>query len=80
MTISTDRGKKGPDDIIIKYNDLPISFKEIGQIMLMLWENEDRIYPPPRFKGSGMSMEFIQELFITRELTDDLLRKYHLIK
>lgn len=78
MTISTDKGKKSPDDVIIKYNDKPISFVEIAKLLLMLWENEDKLYPPPRFKGAGLSMEFFKELFETRQLTDDLLRKYHL--
>jgi len=81
MTISTDKGKKGPDDIIIKYNELPISFREVGQVLLLLWANEDRLYPPSKgFRGAGMSLDFINELFETRELTDDLLRKYKLIK
>lgn len=80
MTISTDKGTKGPEDVIIKYNGLPISFVEIAKLLLKLWENEDKLYPPPRFKGASLSMEFIQELFETRELTDDLLRKYHLKK
>lgn len=81
MTISTDQGKKSPDDIIIKYNELPISFREVGQILLLLWENEDRLYPPEKgYRGAKMSLDFINELFQTRELTDDLLRKYHLKK
>ncbi|MDE1867837.1 MAG: hypothetical protein KGI08_09045, partial [Thaumarchaeota archaeon] len=64
--------------VIIKYNGLPISVVEIAKLLLILWENEDKLYPPPRFKGAGMSMEFFNELFETRELTDDLLRKYRL--
>jgi len=80
MTISTDKGKKGPDDVIIKYNGLPISFIEIAKVLLILWENEDNLYPPPKLRGAGMSMDFINELFEKRELTDDLLRKYHLKK
>ena len=79
MTISTDPGRKGPGDKIIKYNDLPISFKEIAKILLLLWEIEDNNYPPPA-KGAKLSIEFINELYETRELTDDLLRKYYLKK
>ncbi len=79
MTISTDPGKKGPGDKIIKYNDLPISIKEIGEILLLLWENEDMRYPPPQ-RGSKMSLDFINELYKRRQLTDKLLRKYYLKK
>lgn len=79
MTISTDKGTKGPEDIIIKYNELPITFKEIGQILLMLWENEDKLYPPSDgFQGAKMSLNFINELFDTRTMTDDLLKRYFL--
>ncbi|NIP61708.1 MAG: hypothetical protein GWN01_13510 [Nitrosopumilaceae archaeon] len=78
MTISTDQGKKGPDDKIIKYNEIPISMKEIAKLLLMLWENEDKLYPPPKFKGARMSLEFINELFEKRELNDELLKKYYL--
>jgi len=79
LTISTDPGRKGPGDRIIKYNDLPISFKEVAQILLLLWEIEDNNYPPPA-RGSQMSVDFINELYEKRELTDELLRKYHLKK
>jgi len=77
MSISTSKGKRHPDDIIIKYNDLPISMIEIAKILLLLWENEDKRHPPPK-KGAKMSLEFINELFETRELTNEILRKYHL--
>ncbi len=77
MSISTSKGKRHPDDIIIKYNDLPISMMEIAKILLLLWDNEDKLHPPPR-KGAKMSLEFINELFETRKLTDELLKKYYL--
>ncbi|HYL72540.1 MAG TPA: hypothetical protein VES63_00035 [Candidatus Acidoferrum sp.] len=77
MSISTSKGKRHPDDIIIKYNDLPISMMEIAKILLLLWDNEDKLHPPPR-KGAKMSLEFINDLFEARKLTDELLKKYHL--
>jgi len=78
MCISTSKGRRNPDDIIIKYNDIPISFVEIAKILLLLWENEDKKNPPPR-EGARYSLRFINELFETRKLTDELLKKYHLI-
>ena len=80
MTISTDKGTKGKDDKIIKYNKLPISLIEIGKVLLILWENEDGLYPPPRLRGAQMSKDFIDELFAKREMTEDMLRKYKLGK
>ena len=80
MTISEDKGRKSDDDVIIKYNDLPISILEVGKLLLKLWENEDRLYRPPQFKGAQMSKDFIDELFEKREITDEMLRKYKLGK
>ena len=79
LTISTDDGRKGPEDKIIKYNGLPISMNEIAKLLLMLWENEDKLYPPPKFRGAKMSLDFINELFEKRELSEELLRKYKLL-
>ena len=79
MTISTIPGRKGPNDIIIMYNELPISLREIADILLLLWDNEDELYPPPA-KGSQFSLDFINDLYKERKVTDDLLKKYHLKK
>lgn len=80
MTISTKDGRKGPNDKIIFYNGLPISIKEVTEILIMLCDNEDQLYPPPRFKGSKMLMSFVNEALEKRQIDDDLLRKYKLIK
>jgi len=81
MTISTKKGDRYDEDIIVKYNELPISFREIGKLLLLLWENEDRRYPPSKGKrGAKMSLDFINELFETRKLTDELLKKYLLMR
>ena len=64
MTITEDKGTKSDDDKIIKYNKLPISILEISKLLLKLWENEDRLYPPSEGKrGAGMSKDFIDEVF-----------------
>lgn len=79
MTISTDSGNKAEGDQIIKYNGLPISFKEIAKVMLKLWDNEDLLYPPSKgLRGAKMSMDFLNELFEKRDLTKELLGKYYL--
>jgi len=81
MTITSDKGTKGDEDEIIKYNKLPISMLEIGKLLSKLWNNEDRIYPPSKgFRGAQMSKDFFDEIFEKREITDDMLRKYKLGK
>ena len=81
MTITTENGKKGDGDEIIKYNELPITILEIGQILLKLWNNEDKIYPPAEgFRGGQMTKDFLDEIFQTRQITDDMLRRYKLGK
>lgn len=76
--ITTERGAKGEGDMIVKYNQVPISILEIGTILLKLWNNEDKIYPHPRFKGAQMSKDFLDEIFQKRKITDDMLQKYKL--
>ena len=81
MTITTENGKKGDGDKIIKYNELPITMLEIGQLLLILWKNEDTIYPPSKgYKGAQMSKDFLDEVFQKRDITDDMLRRYKLGK
>ena len=80
MNISTEKGTKSDDDEIIRYNKLPITMIDIGKILLKIWENEDKLYPPPKFKGARFLKEFIDDLFEKREMTDNILRKYKLGK
>ena len=49
------------------------------QILILFWNNEDTIHPPPD-KGAKMMLELIEEVFETRELTDEIIQKYHLTK
>ena len=81
MTITTDKGTKGDGDEIIKYHELPITMFEMGQLLLKLWNNEDKIYPPSKgYKGAQMSKDFFEEIFQKREITDDMMRRYKLGK
>ena len=77
MTISTDPGEKGEDDKIIKWNKVPLTMRDLAKILLLYWENEDRLHPPPQ-RGGRMLLDFINELFDTREITPDLEKRYYL--
>lgn len=78
--ITSEKGTKGDGDVIVKYNQVPITILEIGTILMKLWNNEDKIYPHPRFKGAQMSKDFLDEIFQKREITDEMLQKYKLGK
>lgn len=77
LTITISKGHRHPDDIIINYNGKPISIYEIAEILLLLWKNEDKLHPSPEL-GAKMLLNFINEIFQTRQLSDELLRKYHI--
>ena len=77
MTISTDKGDRGPDDKVIKWNSVPLSLRDLAKILLLYWENEDKLHPPPQ-RGARMLLDFINELFDTREITPDMEKRYYL--
>ena len=80
MGITKKPGKKGKGDNIIFWNEIPINFKEVAQIMLELFNNEDKIYPPPRFQGAEMLKSFLDEVYEKRSIDNELLKKYNLFK
>ncbi len=59
--ITWKKGKKGPHDRIYFYNGKAITYKEIAELLILLMENEDRIYPPPA-SGRRMLQEYIKEV------------------
>lgn len=83
LTIRTEKGKKiryGEDiKIFITANDEAITFDVIFDILKLLFENEDRIYPPQLgFKGRRMLVNAILDL--ADGMSKDKLReKYKLI-
>ena len=79
MTITTKKGKRHPKDTIILYNGKVISPYEMIEILILFWNNEDIINPPPK-RGGKMLLDLINEVFETRELTDEIVLKYNLTK
>jgi len=77
MTISTDPGDKGDGDKIIKWNQVPLTLRDLAKILLLYWENEDKLHPHPQ-RGAKMLLDFINELFDTREITPDMEKRYYL--
>lgn len=65
MKFDVREGKKGEKDLILLvctdgYEQ--VKFKDILTIVKHLYDNEDKIYPPPKFKGSKMLMEALVRL------------------
>mgnify|MGYP001162508199 FL=1 len=76
--ITYKKGTKGDDDWIIEAWGRPVTFAEVAQLIIELYKNEDRIYPPPRYKGGAMLLEFLHECLLKGKVTWDILRKYKL--
>tara|TARA_R110002051_G_scaffold245832_1_gene305495 strand:+ start:163 stop:414 length:252 start_codon:yes stop_codon:yes gene_type:complete len=62
------KGKKHPKDEILLYYNKPVSFEDLAVMCRFFMINEDRIYPPPRFKGAEMFKEYIKEVLDTRDM------------
>ena len=77
--ITYRKGTKGKNDYIIEAWGRQVTFEEVAQLFIELYKNENRIYPPPRFKGGNMLIEFLLEALIEGAVTWKLLKKYKLI-
>tara|TARA_R110002020_G_scaffold237450_1_gene449796 strand:+ start:904 stop:1401 length:498 start_codon:yes stop_codon:yes gene_type:complete len=76
--ITYKKGNKGNDDYIIEAWGRPVTFAEVAQLIIELYKNEDRIYPPPRYKGGAMLLEFLHECLIEGKVSWRILKKYKL--
>ena len=77
--ITYEKGSKGSNDYIIKAWGRQVTFLEVAQLVVELYKNEDRIYPPPRFKGGSMLLEFLHECIIEECVSWKILKKYKLV-
>ncbi len=76
--IEYKQGKKHKDDKIVFVNGHPITFKELAEIMIVFYNNEENIYPQPRFKGGEYFADFIRECLTSKAVTEEILKKYKL--
>ena len=77
--ITYEKGSKGENDYIIKAWGRKVTFDEVAQLVVELYKNEDRIYPPPRYKGGRMLLEFLHECIIEQGVSWKILKKYKLV-
>ena len=76
--IEYKQGKKHEKDKIVLVNGHQITFKELAEIMIVFYNNEENIYPRPRFMGGEYFANFIRECLSTGEVTKEILTKYKL--
>jgi len=65
MRFDLSKGNKGREDLILYVQtegSEQITCEDLFTILKHLFENEDKIYPPPQFKGSKLLLEAIQFL------------------
>ena len=74
------QGKKHKDDKIVLVNGHQITFEEVAHILVTFCNNEEVIYPPPRFKGAEYFKAFINECMDSLSVSAEILVKYKLPK
>uniref|UniRef100_A0A6M3XRU4 Uncharacterized protein n=3 Tax=viral metagenome TaxID=1070528 RepID=A0A6M3XRU4_9ZZZZ len=69
------QGKYGPLDRILEINTQGmwhrLSFKDLLEFLVFLFDNEDRIHPPPE-KGARYLMDAIECLYDSRDIVKTL--------
>ena len=78
IMIEYKKGKKHEKDKIVLVNGHQITYKELAEICIIFYENENNIYPPPRFLGGEYFANFIRECLDARIVTPEILKKYKL--
>ena len=76
MSVSSVRGVKDLNDKIIEICGIPITIETLCKVLVLMWNNEDILYPPPKGRGSQMLKDLIDEIYEKREVTNELLMKY----
>lgn len=77
--ITYEKGDKGDNDWIIKAWGRVVTFQEVAELVVALYQNEERIYPKPKYKGGDMLLEFLHECILSGGVTWNVMRKYKLV-
>jgi len=80
MKFDLEKGNRGANRendfrLVVSLSEA-ISMKDLFSIIKALYENEDRIYPPPNFKGSKMLLEALS--YLRSHTVDETLGKFQL--
>ena len=70
------KGRKHPDDKIVLYNGIPMTFYDWILMGLQFYKNENKIYPPPRFLGGKMLIKALWEICKKGHMEPTILKQY----
>ena len=65
------QGSKSEKDKILLYNGRAVAFEDVAKMCIFFMANEDNLYPPPRYKGAGMFIEYMKEVLDSRRVPTD---------
>ena len=65
------QGSKSEKDRILLYNGRAVAFEDVAEMCIFFIANEDNLYPPPRFKGGQMFIDYMTEVLETRRVPTD---------
>ena len=65
------QGMKSDKDRILLYNGRAVAFEDVAKMCIFFIANEDTLYPPPRFKGGQMFIDYMTEVLETRRVPTD---------
>ena len=66
------QGRKSPDDRILLYNNVAVTFEDVAKMCLFFMENEERLYPKEKgLKGEKLFMQYIAKVFTTKQIPQD---------
>ncbi len=65
------QGMKSDKDNILLYNGRAVAFEDVAKMCIFFIANEDTLYPPPRYKGGQMSIDYMTEVLETRRVPTD---------
>lgn len=79
MKFDVTKGSKGAEDLVLLV--LTEGYEQIrcGDLFTIIkhfFDNEDKIYPPPKFKGSKMFLEAVQ--YLRSHTVDETLLRFKL--
>ena len=65
------QGMKSDMDRILLYNGRAVAFEDVAKMCIFFIANEDTLYPPPRYKGGQMFIDYMTEVLETRRVPTD---------
>ena len=65
------QGSKSEKDKILLYNGRAVAFEDVAKMCIFFMANEDNLYPPPRYKGGQMFIDYMTEVLETRRVPTD---------